>query len=332
MMLASCELFLNEPNDNSGRIILIGVGIGYTGSNLSLSGTLNDVKMLSSAFQDLSSKEKKPFYWIPLTDEAIFGSPNYATEENIKNSINYLVKNSSATKPLIIENPKSFDLDSDFADYINSDKVMNNQIELNSNDILVFQYSGHGSYNSGALNLISDENQNRINVFDLDDVYNLFSSLPCKSLLLIDSCYSGNAIPISDTTISTNDPRVDKRWFGDYFNFLFETKTSSNSSFIKNKNIFILTATTSNKESKESKQGLKYVGAFTNALLLSLGWNIQPYNSSSIGISNETIPSLNKGKITLDNIYEYMNKISHNNSDYDARIIGDRYDLVLFDY
>lgn len=332
ILLTSCELFLSEPDDNEGRIILVGVGLNYSDvtSLSTLRGTLNDVKLFSYAIQTLSEQEKKNFYWIPITDEVDSDSLNYATEDNIKNTITYL-KDGLGDKPLIIKNPKHFDLNDSYVAYKESGILMDDAIILNSKDILIFQYSGHGTNDNGVLLLRSTNNLNSASTFELKDVYNLFRNLPCKSLILLDSCYSGNLIPISDTTISTNDPRVDENWFVDYFGFLLDDSSNLNSSFDVDDNIFILTATTSDKQSFESEVGKKWVGIFTHSLLKSLGWDINSSNSDSIGFQKGTIPAMKNGLISVDNIYEYVSNISHNKRYYDARVIGGRYDLVLFD-
>jgi hypothetical protein len=334
MMLTSCELFINEPDEGEGRIILVGVGLRYSGvtSLNELNGTVNDVKMLSYALQTLSDNEDKSFYWIPLTDEANSNTLNYATKENFINAINYLKNDSSATKPLILANPKDFVLATVFDENNHLITGVIEKIELNSNDILIFQYSGHGKSDSGDLFLRSKADITKRISLDLEGVYDLFRNLPCKSLLLLDSCFSGNAIPVSDTTISTNDPRVKETWFFDYFNFLINDISDEDSSFVIDNDLYILTAATSNTESYESFVGDKIIGAFTYSVLQAFGWDIDFTNSNSIESQNATIPAKTNGKITLDNIYEYIKDLPHEKHEYDARIIGGRYDLVLFDF
>jgi hypothetical protein len=340
IILTSCELFLIEPDGTEGRIILVSVGQSYDNSdddtylqynnhNLNnLHGTLNDVKMLSYALQTQSEEQEKDFYWIPLTDECDVGSENFSTEINIKNAISYLIDGSS-DKPLIIKNPKSYPLATIFDK--STTVGSSEKIELNRNDLLVFHYSGHGDSDSGSLLLRTNNDLNLAISFKLADTYNLFRNLPCKSLILLDSCYSGNIIPLSDNTISTNDSRVDENWFGDYFAFLLNDSSDINSTSTMDDNIFILTATTSDKLSYELPFDKKTIGAFTYSLLKSLGWNIDSAHSDTIGSRNDTVPAMKNGSISLDSIYEYVNGLSHNKRYYDARVIGGRYDLVLFE-
>lgn len=346
--LTSCELFIDEPK---GRIIVIGTGLKYskvdsnndgevdnlltTSDELNkygpLRGTLNDVKMFPAALNSLSELDGKELYFIPLTDEVESSSKNYATSDNIDNSINYLIDNSSISyKPLIIDNFDSYELDTildtSFSGY-------SGDFTLNKNDILIFHYSGHGN-DIGSLALMSNNNPNYVNELSLKTFYDYFAEVPCKTLILLDSCFSGNIVPESETTISTNDPRVDSKWFKDYFGFLFDSELSDSEKYEitsknANPNVFVMAATTSAKESWENSE-TKANGYFTLAILESLGWNILKDDPISLGEFIESVPASINNCVSLDSIYEYTRNISHVISAYDPRVVGGRYDLVLF--
>jgi hypothetical protein len=285
--------------------------------------------MLPAALKNLSDKDEKELYFIPLTDEAGPNTKNYAKEDNIENAINYLKGDSSATKPLIIDNFDSYDLSTILDSDNNALTGYSGDLTLNSNDILIFHYSGHGEGYTGSLILRNALDSSSTDILTLDTLYSLFDNLSCKTLLLIDSCYSGTAIPISSTTISTNDPRVNVNWFYQYFSFLFEDNSTQNL-IEENSKVFIISATTSDKKSTENLNTKKKNGSFTLALLDSLGWDIEEDDTNSLGSSTNIVPAITNGVVSIDGIYEYISESPHETYNYDARIIGGRYDLTLF--
>ncbi|MCK9192147.1 MAG: hypothetical protein M0P10_11470, partial [Sphaerochaetaceae bacterium] len=202
-ILTSCELFMSEPE---GRIIMISIGLDYKyPSNSSdssksktsyngLNGTLNDVRRAGAAMQALSEESGKDFYWIPLFqhdnvyDDVKSSSikDNFASIENFENVITYLNDNSSeSTEPLIITDPKDFSLNEYLADY-EDDGTKAHDIELNSNDILIIYYSGHGVTSNGDLYMMSNSSSTAVD-YSLDSFKSSIEDLKSKTLVVLDS-------------------------------------------------------------------------------------------------------------------------------------------------
>ena len=338
-ILTSCELFMSEPE---GRIIMISIGLDYKYlSNSSdssksktsyngLNGTLNDVRRAGAAMQALSEESGKDFYWIPLFqhdnvyDDVKSSSikDNFASIENFENVITYLNDNSSeSTEPLIITDPKDFSLNEYLADY-EDDGTKAHDIELNSNDILIIYYSGHGVTSNGDLYMMSNSSSTAVD-YSLDSFKSSIEDLKSKTLVVLDSCYSGNLIEESDTTIRTRGPEIEITTYSQSLEFLFDTTFDDN-----NNNLFVLAATSKNYESRESS--VYNYGYFTKAFLNAVGWTWEVEDITSLGDLESDIPSLNSGEISLDDIYSYTKDTDHSNSDYFPMMSGGRLDLVLF--
>ncbi len=332
-ILTSCELFMSEPE---GKIVMISIGLDYKYSTENktsygeLNGTLNDVRRAGAAMQALSERSGKDFYWIPLFQHEnvyseVEGSSiedNFASFENFKNVINYLDDNSSdATEPLIITNPIDFSLSEYLSDYEECGTEAHD-IELNSNDILIIYYSGHGAVSTGDLYMMSNTSLTATD-YSLANFKTAIEKVKSKTLVVLDSCYSGNLIDESNTTIRTRGPDIEITSYSQALDFLFDTTFDDS-----NNNLFVLASTSKNYESSESST-YNY-GYFTKAFLNAVGWTWEVEDTTSLGDLESDIPSLNGGEISLDDIYSYTKDTDHFNKDYFPMISGGRLDLVLF--
>lgn len=68
-------------------------------------------------------------------------------------------------------------------------------LEFTKNDFLVFYWSGHGHSDEGGVFLVAySDNGAPYSRLYLDDLLGFTESLPCPSVLILDSCYSGDAV------------------------------------------------------------------------------------------------------------------------------------------
>ncbi len=191
-----------------------------------------------------------------------------------------------------------------------------NTLSLNSTDnsINIIFYSGHGDIDGSWL-VANDTN------FHVSDLYNAINNIKGKTLIISDSCYSGNFYKDSAYTISDYDFT-----FADAFEKFISTDSKYDT-----ENIFILSASQYFEYSYESSDiGHGY---FTYELLNGLGWN---HNSSTI---DKDIPPAAKNDIlSVDSLiayvrpkilkYYYTGQIGYQY----PQVSGGRFDLVLFKY
>jgi hypothetical protein len=311
-----------------------------------LFGTLHDIKISAAAFQTLSNKANKDFYWIPMLQdqEKESDSSNFATIDNLNNTLSYLAGNSVINKPTIIRNPNSFELFEGLYEYKEYGDLYTDDLELNSNDILIIYYSGHGF---GTINDLDDDRKGdlimldkidsgyELNIIKPDTLYNAFEKISGKKLLISDSCFSGNLIPSSISTISVEDSRVTNKSFYDKLSNLVSLKADSIN------DLFVISASRPNELSYEIQSSMspKITGAFTSVLLKGLGWDIEENDEFSVGEFTGVIPSSTDNELSVDDIYSYtkdLYDVSQNEyrgiTLYNPMVNGGRLDLVLFQF
>jgi hypothetical protein len=156
------------------RLIYLGIGINYINTSYALNGCINDVQNMDSFLKSISLPKKYTYKSFLLTDHSI----DQPTKQNI---ISYLIN------------------------------VLN---MVQSNDIFIFHYSGHGSQ-------IKDLNRDEIDKLDevivpidfnyiIDDEMNVILQKYCKpniiSLFLFDSCHSGTMLDLSNLKSTKSFP------------------------------------------------------------------------------------------------------------------------------
>lgn len=289
-ILTSCELYYKQ-NPYKINLITIGLDYSHTDSNLDdLNKTLNDAQNVEEAFKFLSEKN----------------NIEYTSKKYIQNDVASSI-------------------------YPSKTNIVNALIDINNNSnkntINIIYYSGHGSIDgswilAGKTNNIESEPYDINLALDIDDIYNLLKDTKANTVIISDSCYSGNFYKSSEYTIHEKDFTLKKS-----FEKLFSEKS-------ENENIYFISATEEDNSSWEpNNEDTSGHGYFTNALLTGLGWD-----NTLQKITKEIPPAINNNILSLDSLLKYIKEnqdidlFNNNNPSQYPQISGWRYDLTLFTY
>ncbi len=178
-------------------------------------------------------------------------------------------------------------------------------LELDKDDLFVFYYAGHGYYSGSEMYLLTGDTQTSDNMCTTITSTKLLSTikdLPCRSVVILDSCYSGVADPGNSPSSETFVYSI-KNMLNEKINIDSEIKLS------------VMCASKWNEKSWEgynirTEEGeLEEHGQFSGRLLSILGWIHSNQKTTVVnqGTDNETIAfgeSMGvKGSISLDDIY-----------------------------
>lgn len=245
-----CELW---PRD-AGSVVHIAIGLSYEGSGVQVLGApKRDAACLSRTFEQLY--DDRSFHSVVLEDD----------DEGIL-----------LTKARLTE-------------------ILNNTMKtLSPSDLLIISYSGHG-WKDGSWVLypaiagqpiISEQKQiNESALMGVEDLFTLLLQCPAPVLLLSDSCYSGNFIPDSSSSIPIKETQ---QFFSDAYEKFFSSDRYA-------KKVFVMTATTDDHSSYEPLFAAHAHGYFTAALLEGLGWNCKQQKLTT-----------RSNKLTVDELYHYI--------------------------
>lgn len=191
--------------------------------------------------------------------------------------------------------------------YPSSEHVINmiKSLELDEDDLFVFYYAGHGYFSGSEMYLLTGDTQTSNNMCTTITSTKLLSTLkelPCRSVVILDSCYSGVADPGNSPSSETFFYSI-KNILNEKINTDSETKLS------------VMCASKWNEKSWEGynirTEGgeLEEHGQFSGRLLSILGWKHSNQKTTVVnqGTDNETIAfgeSMGvKGSVSLDDIY-----------------------------
>ena len=246
-----------------------------------LGGTINDSKELGAALDSIYKEknvEHEIIYMLSEGENHSYSSPLYPTAQNVYAQI------------------ESLDLDED--------------------DLFVFYFAGHGipqqtfvdNEMHNDLHLITGEPKDSIYCTSLkyEDFLLSLRSLPCRSAVIIDACYSGSFDPMNSST-----PVSFESSLKDIFN--------KDNIIIKDDNkISVLTAAKWNEKSWEGYE-VKFPdgsreehGQFTGTLLDILGWehsNTRTVTVKNVDGSKVVANGYLDGvpwKLSLDDIYAHL--------------------------
>ncbi len=300
-ILSSCEFFYEEIPYN---INIITIGQDYKNNKYSdddLNATLNDADDIKEAFTDLCISKNISY----------------------NNSYTFRQEGDSLSQEIIDESY-----------YPSKDNLVEFLSNLNNisdeNTINIIFYSGHG-YNDGSWALATTDLINKDMYLDdllsPTEIYNLIQEKNGKTVIISDSCYSGNFYQDSNYSIYADDNfSIEKA-----FEKLFSSGADSN-------NIFFISATESDNTSHEPypenlPSGTRNHGFFTKAFLEGLGWD-----DTLLSVVTDIPPATENKILSLDSIVKYIkeNQEISLESEYSSsqypQISGWRYDLVLFNY
>ncbi len=309
ILFNSCEL---TQRDFNYKINLLNIALDYQNTNVkSLSGTLNDAKDIKASFEYLSNNKNITYEGYSYLQEGdsysseTISDPYYPSKEHIITALENL---------------------SDISD---------------ENTINIIFYSGHGTYDSrdifttydydGAWVLATTDTDTGISDFStenqflsIEQIYKLLEDVEGYTVIISDSCYSGNLYQDSEYSLSKDDFSISEA-----LKKLFSSGSDDDT-------IFFISASANDNFSYEFPDGWnsRLHGVFTYALLEGLGWDDDEFT-----ITEKVPPSVEGGILSLDSLVKYINQ----NLDYDyfdyydidpqnLQTSGWRYDLVLFKY
>ncbi|MDY0288856.1 MAG: caspase family protein [Sphaerochaeta sp.] len=277
LLLASCELYLDEPRQ--GDVYHINVALDYENNSSAkdnLGGTLNDAEELHLALGSVTAGAQRAGtgYRMIQKGSGYAGDHIYSVNSTLisnyptKSNIHSLLTNLSAV--------------------------------VQEDDLTIFTYSGHGVEESGHLVLAKPVSTVDAETLDPTTLLSWMAAIPGKKLIILDSCYSGMFVDGSPSSTSTVlDNSIQK---------FFETYHSSDR--YEKPDLFVLSAS-AHADSYEMNYGTEANehkhGVFTYALLQALGWKHTSKTDPSL-VQIFSPPAAKWGRITVDDLFKYITK------------------------
>lgn len=179
------------------------------------------------------------------------------------------------------------------------------RLSLDEDDLFVFYFAGHGFLKESELNLITGEYYQGAQCSSLvaSDLMSALHSLKCRSVVIIDACYSGAFDPNNSSTPES---------FYSSLKNIFEERIVVE----ENNKVSVLASAKWNEKSWEGYNILfqdgssEQHGQFSARLLAVLDWYHSNTNTTEVkSINGETItvngtPGSIKGPLSLDDIYK----------------------------
>ncbi len=288
LILASCELFTDEPV--AGDVYVVSIGIDYKNNvdsknNLyetdDLDGTIPDAKELFHTIRELSERAGQQWQgYLLLQEGSAFDSTtlNKYEGEGV-GKINYA---SAAHLWQTLE-------------------TLENQ--ATPNDLTILTYSGHGIEGTGELVLAHTDSDGYTPITNEmmvtpNELLSAVGAIKGRKLIILDSCVSGVFVPESETSLSTVlDSGIDD-WYAKYWE-----ETTYNLP-----DLYVLTASALTDSYEDPDSTDHSHGVFTITLLEALGWS-HPHGADISTGEPSTPPALRGSVLTVDSIYTY---IKHN--------------------
>jgi len=320
----SCDLIhVNQPYE----INLITIALDYqNATNVNnLYGTINDAKEVEKALSLMCERNEVNY------TSFNYYQIGYDYSENTINNLEY------PSKSHILEG---------------LNKIKKNSKE---NSINIIYYSGHSDSEGSFILATTDSKEGEIEFNDYtgkiephqkittDELYSAIENYKGQTILISDSCYSGNLYRENPYSIKE---KIDLPSL--YNKFISQDSNNSN--------IYILAATEIDNTAHEPfyEVGYRQHGYFTKALLEGLGWCDGVKGELSNEIIDELVdnngvqgllahglpPAVNNNILSIDSLVEYIeenqeislnanqNSLAHQY----PQVSGGRYDVVLFKY
>ena len=287
LILASCELFTDEPV--AGDVYVVSIGIDYKNNvdlknNLyetdDLDGTIPDAKELFHTIRELSERAGQQWQGYLLLQE---GSAFDSTTLN-KYEGEGVGKTNYASKAHLFQTLTT---------------ILN---QATPNDLTILTYSGHGVDKTGEMVMAHTDADGYIPSIEgllvtPTELLNAVSAIPGRKLIILDSCFSGVFVPESNSSLSTVlDNSID-----DWYAKFWEESTYN----LPDVHVLTASALADSYENPDSTDHSH--GVFTITLLEALGWN-HPHGVDISTIEPGTPPALRDSVITVDSLYTYIKK------------------------
>ena len=280
IIASSCSIM---PDRSNQKVSILSVGLDYKDNIYrDLEGTVNDAKEVGMALKsvyDTKGVECNLTYMIQEGYTVPYSDDMYPNKDNIIKKI----KSQSQT--------------------------------LDADDLFIFFYAGHGQTGaSGEMFLATGYDSTSYSKLGITDIVNALDSLKCRSIIIMDSCYSGMLDP-SNPTIPGNIAGMTDPQNGNYLNdFTSSLKDIFGKPWYEMSKITVLASASAREVAAD---GAKVVlsdgttethGYFTAALLTNLGWchskeTISFINSDEREITVKGYSVGYKGTLSMDSLY-----------------------------
>lgn len=317
-LLISCDLNVEETYYS---INLISIGLDYSNTLIQanyLEGTINDAKEFQKALTQMCEEND-----IDINSYGYFQIGKSHDSETIEDS-------SYPSKTNILEAFENLETIAD------------------ENSINIIYYSGHGTSDgsfvlattnteTGQLSYDDEGNLSSDQKLTVSELYEDIEDVPGKTIIIADSCYSGNFYQDSVYSLTEDDFSLTKA---------FELFFSDDSEESDYSDIYIISAAKSDETSAEYGYSRVH-GHFTKALLEGMGWCdgekgvlsyyrlpqlIDPDDGIQGVLAEGEPPATSNGILSLDSLMAYVSDNIDEKATQTAQISSWRYDLVLFKY
>ena len=289
-LFVSCSIM---PDRSSQKVSILSVGLDYKDNIYrDLQGTVNDAKEVGMALKsiyDTKGIECDLTYMIQEEYSVSYFDDMYPNKDNVIK----MIKKQNQT--------------------------------LDSDDLFIFFYAGHGQTGAaGEMFLATGYDSTSYSKLGITDLLNALYTLKCRSIVILDSCYSGMLDP-SNPTIPGNvagmtDPQNGYR----PNDFASSLKTIFSKPWYNMSKITVLASASAREVAADGgtvilPDGLKEThGYFTVELLNNLGWCHSNDTISYTNVDGREI-SVNgysvgyKGPLSMDELYINIMKEWNNN-------------------
>lgn len=286
IIASSCSIMPDRSNQN---VSILSVGLDYKDNIYrDLDGTINDAKEVGMALKSIYDSKGILCNLIYMLQEGYsvpYNDDMYPNKENIIKMIKRQSQN------------------------------------LDADDLFVFFYAGHGQTGpSGEMFLATGYDSTSYSKLGITDLLNALYSLKCRSIVILDSCYSGMLDP-SNPTIPGNVAGMTDPQNGNYRNdFSSSLMEIFGKPWYEMSKITVLASASAREVAADGSKvvlsdgTVETHGYFTTALLANLGWchskdTVSFINSDEREITVNGYSVGYKGTLSMDDLYlSIMNK------------------------
>lgn len=290
ILFASCELFLPEPE--RATVHTVSIGIDYQnisdaqGFRISkLKGTVPDAKELFFTFRNLVRQTNNRWEGYLLVQED--SGYDFDRDEDVVMEAD---EDGSSGKIYYASRERLF---STLETIAGSAQV---------SDLTIITYSGHGLDNTGELVLAHTKPDGNIGklkdaevLVSPNELLEAITTIPGRKLLILDSCYSGRFVPLSESSSSTIIGGGIPEWYEKYWAETTIDKTD----------LYVISASALSDSYEENfgTQTPHHHGIFTYTLLEALGLS-HPHPDSPATLQFPR--AIKNSTITVDSLYTYI--------------------------